>query len=191
VALSATTGYDGNVFNARNARRRPRRIEANLRARRTQGRGGAESGPSRGLKIPQGLTVKRIYVGATMSFADLKVAIDLLGDRQREFHKGHQERLDALKKDNGDLRERLEELESRQRGPGKTPGEKSIGAPAFELIDAEGKRFPALTKKQSFAEYARTLPGESDQDADFSLGEHVRGVMLGRKVASSSAWCRR
>jgi hypothetical protein len=62
-----------------------------------------------------------------------------------------------------------------------------MGAPAFELIDAEGARYPALTRKQSFAEYARTLPAQSDQDADFSLGEHVRSVMLGRKVASSSA----
>jgi hypothetical protein len=47
--------------------------------------------------------------------ADIRGAIDELGTAHKQFQQRHDQRLDALKQENDDLRSRLEELESRQK----------------------------------------------------------------------------
>jgi hypothetical protein len=101
-----------------------------------------------------------------------------------DFKKHHNDKVNALRHDNDALRDRLEELEAKQGAPRAT---RSIDPPAFELIDKDGQRFPALTKAQSFHDYIRTLPASENEDRDFSLGEYVRGAIMGRKVASGTA----
>jgi HK97 family phage major capsid protein len=77
--------------------------------------------------------------------------------------------------------ETIEALRDRPRGPGSN----AIAA-AYELIDAQGKRYPALSNKASFAEYVRRTSPGAPEDADFSLGGFVRGAMTGTKVASGA-----
>jgi hypothetical protein len=84
-----------------------------------------------------------------------------------------------------ELLERIETIETKQEAPRAA---KVIDSPAFELVDAEGKRFPALKKEQRFSDYVRTQPeGEIKEEGDFSIGEYVRGAVMGRKVASGTA----
>jgi Phage capsid family len=102
-----------------------------------------------------------------------------------EFGTASQERWREIKAENDALRERVELLETQRDIPRRS--DDGARAPAFTLIDKEGKRYPALTKSQSFYEYVRALPGATEE-GDFSLGEYVRGAMLGeRKVASGAA----
>jgi Phage capsid family len=104
--------------------------------------------------------------------------INEFGDAVVSMRKAHEERIAALQ-------ERIEELETKRDAPRRSAD--NTGGPAFTLIDKEGRRFPALTKSQSFYEYVRALPGATEE-GDFSLGEYVRGAMLGeRKVASGAA----
>lgn len=78
----------------------------------------------------------------------------------------------------------LIEVQARQ-GRLMLAGDANDGSPAYELITNDGKRFPALTKSQRVADYVR---GEgADEDKNFSLGEHVRGIMLGQKLVSGAA----
>jgi hypothetical protein len=123
------------------------------------------------------------------SFPEISAAVADLGAIFRESQKSQGTKLDELKSAQAAVLERVEELESRRGNPGKTGAKGgTIEQPAFELVDKDGRSFPALTKSQSCYDYVRNIaPKDEGDDGFVSLGEHVRSVMLGRKLSSSTA----
>src|SRR5262245_59162892 len=122
-----------------------------------------------------------------MNLSDVPNIVEGIAAAHKDFREKHSKELAVLKDDNARLLDRIEAVEAARSSPGRTGPNNTHGdPPAYELIDKEGKRYPALTKAQRLTDYARTLATEGENQ-DFSLGEHVRGIMLGRKVSSGPA----
>jgi hypothetical protein len=110
--------------------------------------------------------------------------VDELAATHQTFQHNQKKTLEEIKSDNAALRERVEQLESRGKSPGKTGGggKESSDAP-FHVKLADGTRAPLLTKAMRAVDY---FPQKSDTEP-FSVGEWVKDNMLGTKAASTTA----
>lgn len=103
---------------------------------------------------------------STTAFPEIKQAIDQTAAAFDEFRKTNVQRVD-------ELRERVEELESRQKQPGRT-GEQKDRKPAFDhWLTADGEPLPIMRKGMDFG--ALYAPKTKDDEA-LSLAEFVRGI---------------
>lgn len=102
---------------------------------------------------------------STTAFPEIKQAIDQTAAAFDEFRKTNVQRVD-------ELRERVEELESRQKQPGRARGESElkISEEGDTWRTADGKVMPVLRKGMSFADhYPRNEDG-------LTLGDFIRAV---------------
>ena len=138
-----------------------------------------------------------------MNLTDIKSAIDQLGDAHEQFRKGYGKNLDELKSQNAALLDRIEELEARRSGPGKTQQSREqkkqtlydreaearkrqeerdkIREEKKRLLEEEARREEEERKRREEEEQRRRRQVEEEEEEDFQKERRKR-----TKVASSS-----
>lgn len=106
-----------------------------------------------------------------MDLSDIKQLLDVQGRELKAFETKYEKA--------------LMDVQARQGRTALGVGGEQV-RPAYELITKDGKRYPALSKEQRVEDYLRGA-GAGDEDKNFSLGQHVRDIVLGQKLVSSSA----